>query len=105
MHRAFEEEAPRPDGWWRRLFGWKNKANAIVDLKNLLAGASRITEVSLDQVEAIGQRYSVDLDRRFGEELAGLYRRYLRACLADQRLSEEEEAEVESRLRQLGYMG
>jgi len=72
----------------RRLPG----ENALAEINNLLA--DNLRAVSLEEVQEVGERYKVNLARKFPGELENFYSDYLRYCLVDKKLSAEEERDL-----------
>ena len=66
----------------------------VHDIESLLAGAGRVSEVLLDEIEQLAARHGVDLRRRLLGPRLGLYRRFLEHCLVDSALSEAEIADL-----------
>jgi hypothetical protein len=87
--------APRPAGpaLIHRLLR-RAPAAAFVEINNLLAATARVRAVPADAVLAICLRYRVDLLADLGVLCASLYRDYLRFCLRDRRLTDEEVADL-----------
>jgi len=81
-----------------RLLG--RRGRALRELEDLLAGADRVRDVSVEQVRAVGERHGVDLATELRTARCALYRRLLEQCLEDQSLSAEESEEL-AHLKQL----
>ena len=100
--RVAEPFVKKPAGGaFARLLGG---GRAIAEIETLLAGASRISEVSPESVEQISKRHGIDLDRRIAGPRRDLYRRFLQHCLVDCALSPEETVDLAhlQRLLQIG---
>lgn len=74
----------------RRLLGRRHPANALVELRKLLAEVPSLAEVDPGQVAEIEERFGLELARDFPGEVQGLYRDFVAYCLADRRFSDEE---------------
>jgi hypothetical protein len=76
-------------GFFKKLLGISHKPNAVIELKNLLA-AKTPTEISIEEVAAIAGRYKIDFRKRFSDDIASMYEKYIRFCLEDRELSQAE---------------
>lgn len=73
-----------------RLLGRRRPANALVELRNLLAEAPSVDQVDPGKVARIEERFGLKLARTFPGEVQGLYRDFVVHCLEDRRFSDEE---------------
>lgn len=73
----------------QRLLKQFPQENAVIELNNLLAAKS-IKEISKLEVEAIENRYQVNLKKEFRLNLEEFYAVYLNYCLADKVLNMQE---------------
>lgn len=71
----------------------KPPENALVELVNRLADG-RLREITTDDVNRIGKTYGITIAQRFRVELENLYRNYMRYCLMDRKLTDEELADL-----------
>lgn len=78
-------------GAFSRLLG---SGRAVAEIEALLAGATRLCEVSPEDVDQIAKRNGIDLDRRLAGPRRSLYRRFLEHCLVDCALSPEENVDL-----------
>lgn len=85
MHRPFVG-----NGILRTLVGRKNPQNALIELTNALADASRVQHVTLDTVERINGKYRVDVHRDCRAGLEAAYADYICSCLRDRHITTEE---------------
>jgi flavin-binding protein dodecin len=87
-----EPFVPRPAGHaFARVLGG---SRAVAEIETLLADAERLTDVSLESVDAVAKRHGIDLARRAAGARRNLYRRFLEHCLVDCLLSPEENADL-----------
>lgn len=63
-------------------------------IEDLFAQASCVQDVQQESVRGVCQERGIDLQRRLGRGRAALYGRYLRHCLDDNVLSEQENADL-----------
>lgn len=86
---VFKTQSMIEPAWWQRLAGIQPRENGLIALENLLASRplSAISEVDVQQVLA---PYEFNLRRDERDAVQELYRRYLRHCLHDRQLSDEE---------------
>jgi Chloroplast envelope transporter len=75
--------------WFHRLFGLVVKKNALIEVNNLLA-TKPISEIDLEQIAVISQKYKLDCHGKFRNEFKSLYQKYLEFSLRDRHLSDEE---------------
>lgn len=74
----------------QRLLGRRHPANALRELRRLLADASSPRAVAPESVDALDQRFGLDVRRRFHVEMQGIYRAFVLGCLEDRRFSDAE---------------
>jgi flavin-binding protein dodecin len=72
----------------------RKRSAALRDLEGLLADCQGVRDVTASAVEEATARHGVSLDRRCRGVCRELYRRFLKQCLDDQRLTEEERADL-----------
>ena len=87
-------EAEEPSGF-RRLIGHPLKRNALVELTNLLADGATVRTVTAADVERIGAAYGVDIQTEFSRDLFHLYEVFLRHCLEDNELSDQDRIDLD----------
>lgn len=71
----------------------QNTAAALSEILNLLEQSQqdrRLRRVSLEQIQIIAATYQVNLQRAFPDILAGFYKDYLKHCLEDKVITEDE---------------
>ena len=66
------------------------KENAIIEISNLLATTEDLKTISPKHILDIGEKYNVDVYSEFQSELREIFANYLKYCLRDNRLSDEE---------------
>lgn len=93
MVQPFAAESSAGGGFLGRLRGRRAQA-AIDELREKLAGASRIRDISPDVVDEIAARHGADVTRELTPLRQELYRGFLEHCLRDCALSAEERAEL-----------
>jgi hypothetical protein len=81
---------------FQRIFKKFPVENAIIEINNLLA-EHPLKEIKIEEIEAISEKYKVDLHSEFDEKLKELYSIYLKECLSDNSISEQE-------LNELNYL-
>lgn len=86
----FATKALESAGVLNKLFRTQPKKNAFLELNNALAQAGSIRDVTLETVQDVNSRYSVDLHKRFRDDLQDLYRKFLCFCLQDRQFTQEE---------------
>ncbi len=94
MQSHFRVRALEPPTLLDRLRRRDRMSNVLVEIENRLARASKLQEVTAQEVASIANAYGVDLPRRFGDALLSLYRRHLEHCLRDRSLSAEQVEEL-----------
>lgn len=80
---------PKKPSFFERLFRKPPKINAFIEVNNLLAD-HRISDISIEQIEAIANKYKTDISKSYKSELKDLYVQYLQKCYRDNLLSEQE---------------
>ena len=70
------------------------KASLCREIEELLARASRVSDVPAERVEELATSRGVDLARRYRTPRLNLYRRFLECCLLDQSVSSAEAADL-----------
>lgn len=93
MARPFDLEAAAET---RRLVGLlgRKRTAAIREVETLFAGCDCVRDINTDQVAEAALRHGVDLDGKYRGACRDLYRRFLQQCLDDQRLTQEERADL-----------
>jgi phage FluMu protein Com len=86
----FTRKPKKPQSWHQRRLGQMPKENAIVEINNLLADAQRVQDVSVEDIRRIADAHGVDIYKKFQGEREAFYRDYLRYCLADKVLTDDE---------------
>jgi len=90
LAQPFETRHAEEDGVLSRVPGRRSRAAAVRDLESLLAGATRVRDVTLECVKQVGARHGVDLGGQLRTARRNLYRRLFEHCLADYMLSDRE---------------
>lgn len=71
------------------MLGQRIKENAIIELNNLLA-EHELSQITLEQVYGIADKYGVNFKNDYTEEVVNFYKSYLNSCLSDKVISEKE---------------
>ena len=80
--------------FFQRLIGRFPKENAIVEINNLLAMSQSIQDISFEGIQSVANTYKVNLNKQFQDELEILYRDYIRYCLSDKVITDEEVGDI-----------
>jgi hypothetical protein len=83
----------KDQGFFERLFGKQPKENAFIEVNNLLSDKS-LQAVTIEDVQNILSKYKVCLYSAEQSRLGSLYSDYLRHCLTDKMLTEDEVDEL-----------
>ncbi len=94
MAAPFNPQALQKPGLLHRIFKIPLRANALVELNNALANAVDVQQVTLDTLSQINVIYKTDIHRKFGPELAKLYKQFLSLHLSEKKTSNKELDEV-----------
>lgn len=86
----------------QRWIGREPKKNAVVDIRNLLAQAQRVSGLRETDIRAVSETYDVDPCRTFPAELEAIYGEFLSHCLKDKVLSAEELSDLRHLKRLFG---
>lgn len=76
-------------GFFHKLFNINPKYNAIIEINNLLA-LKDIRSVYPDDIDKIASKYRFSIKKRYKKELCSFYKAYLKHCLSDKKLSQQE---------------
>jgi hypothetical protein len=93
MGNIYSHKKLIPLKFFQRLFGKNPKENALIELNNLLASHS-LSEIKAQDVQKISEKYKVDFQPDFVEDLKELYLKYLIHCLIDDILNDKEVEEL-----------
>jgi hypothetical protein len=80
-------------GFFQRLFGQQPEQNAFAEINNLLA-SKPVSEIMIQEVAAIAEKYGVDIYKKFSSQLRDLYAIYVRHCVKDHSFSAAEQEEL-----------
>jgi hypothetical protein len=86
----------------RRLLGRWDPTRALRELRGLLARAASPRAVDPGEVDALDERFGLDIRSRFHPEMQEIYRGFLMRCLEDRRFSDDEVEEARHLARLLG---
>lgn len=89
MDKLYKTKELSQPTFFQRTFKKFPVENAIIEVNNLLAKRP-IKEIKIEEIEAISEKYKVDLHIEFAEKLKELYSIYLMECLSDNSISEQE---------------
>ncbi|MBY0425862.1 MAG: hypothetical protein K2Q22_09515, partial [Cytophagales bacterium] len=65
------------------------RENAVVEINNLLV-TQKLLDVKIEDIQRIAHKYKINIKKDFRDEWFKLYKTYLKHCLTDRFLSEEE---------------
>ena len=65
------------------------RENAVVEINNLLV-TQKLLDVRIDDIQRIAHKYKINIKKDFRDEWFKLYKTYLKHCLTDRYLSEDE---------------
>lgn len=84
---VYKEKSLDEQTFFQRLFKRLPKDNALKEVNNLLAqNEDQLTNISLDKVQAIADRYKVNFKKRDKEKLLEMFKKYLEYCLETRKL-------------------
>lgn len=84
---VFKEKSLDDQTFFQKLFKKLPKDNALKELNNLLAqNEDQITNISLDRVQAIADKYKVNFKKTSKEKLLEMFKKYLDYCLESRKL-------------------
>jgi len=98
-HSIFKKEKLKKPAFFDKLLGVRMKENALVEINNLLAEKD-LGLITVEEIQHIASYYNLNLNARFQQELMEMYKQYLKSCLEDKYLSDEELAD----LKQLKFL-
>lgn len=75
--------------FFQRMFGIQPKSNALIEFTNLLARSKNIRNVTPDSIAFLNDKYKLDITVSFRQELEEFYRAYVKYCLSESRLTNE----------------
>lgn len=70
------------------------KINALIELNNLLSSTANLNKITIEQIENIGFKYKVNIQKRYKNELNAIYTHFLKKCLMDKNISEDESKQL-----------
>jgi hypothetical protein len=73
-----------------RILGREPKENAIIKITNLFAQAENLTDVSSGDIQNIFKEHNIDLHKNFPDQMRNFYWQYLKYCLSDNKITEED---------------
>ena len=94
MAEPFQRRSAGGEGFFSRLFGGGAKGNTMREVEQLLAQAERVGDVTPERVSQVAAAHGVDLGTQLRKPRRMLYRRFLKHCLTDNALSEQENADL-----------
>lgn len=93
--KIFKQKQLQEPSFFQRLFKITPSENAMIEVNNLLAMHEvDITKVSVNNIITLSDKYNTDLRRKFKETRLGLFTDYLRHCLVDSKLTNNEMDEL-----------
>lgn len=76
-------------GFFNKILGKPEKSNALIEVNNLLV-VSAPTQINIEQIEEIAQRYNINIHKHFKKEVLAMYEAFLRFVLRDKDLTQDE---------------
>lgn len=76
-------------GFFQRLFGIEPKENALIEVNNLLSSRP-MSDIKPAEIEAISNKYKIDLHKRFSDRFKEIYREYLQQNYSDHVITDQE---------------
>lgn len=102
--KIFREKELLKPNLFHRIFGKKQKENALIEINNLLAeNQDKIRNISLDKILGIAEKYNVDVKNQNHQTRLDLFSSYLNYCLIDKKIEDNEIAELEH-LKQILFL-
>lgn len=99
--KIFKLQPLKEPSFFQRLFKITPSENVIVEVNNLLAtNEVDVLRVTIDEIIDLSEKYKVDFSRKFKDNRKDLFIIYLRHCLVDSKLVENEMKEL-SHLRDI----
>ncbi len=89
MQDAFQEKEFQKPSWWQELLGLTPNQNAVIALNNLLAHKG-VENVNMEDLEAIEDKYGINLHKKYQGQLKAFYRQLLETALRDKAFSDRE---------------
>ena len=89
INKVFQKKEPFKPNLFQRIFRQNPPENALIEINNLLA-SKRITEVSVEEISAIGEKYKLNLCQTFQKNFLEMYAAQLKFALVDNKLTNEE---------------
>ena len=99
MKEIYSIQTLKSQNFFHRLFKSNPKENAFIEINNLLA-TKYLREIMLEEISEVCIKYKINLREKFLENLKELYERYLKKCLEDNMLTDEEVDDL-THLRQI----
>jgi len=87
------QELSKPS-FFQRLLNKKPKENAIIEVHNLFSKSKYIKDITIDNIQEISESYKINLVEEFHTEMETFYTVYLKHCLSDDKLSDEEMSDL-----------
>lgn len=88
-HKVYAKQTLKKQSFFQKVLGQKIKENALIELNNLLA-AKQLKDITAEEVHEIAQKYGVNFQTDYDAEVSDFYKNYLKQCLEDKFISEEE---------------
>ncbi|MCS6821841.1 MAG: hypothetical protein NZ551_08220 [Microscillaceae bacterium] len=88
-HKIYTKKEFKKPSLVQKFFGKKPKENALTEINNLLAEKD-LRDITLEEIHLIASKYGVNPSVDFEQEILQFYKDYLKSCLEDRFVSEEE---------------
>lgn len=88
-HKIYSKKGLKAPSFFQKVLGKKIKENALIEINNLLA-EKELKTITVEDVYAIANKYGVNFHTDYDHEIADFYKEYLKSCLEDKFISNEE---------------
>jgi len=86
---AFKTQNLNKQNFIQKIFKQLPKSNALIEINNKLASTD-LLNVTVEDIQSIIYKYKIDLKKKLYPELKIMYGKYMKFCLTDKELSDEE---------------
>ena len=100
MSKPFEIKNLVTPSFFQKLFKINPKFNCIIEINNLFS-EKKILDLTIEDIQLISDRYKVNLEKDFSEDLMNFYETLLKYHLKDIELSDNAKAELEKTVQLL----
>jgi hypothetical protein len=93
MTQVFKPKRLKAQNFFQKILRKQPRENAVVEINNLLA-TKPLLDITPSEINETLYKYKENILRTFASDIAQLYEMYLRHCLNDKHLSDEDLAEL-----------